>query len=199
VVSGSAEAKPSETATAAVSAPTAMRDSQTLARSAAVAPEQVQVQEKRQVPPQAAGGSVGNIAGAATPIPTVSPALTVGGWRTVPRTEAAVRSGMPLYGVNGLEPVATAVSIDNRVVRTTYRLESGSFVELEQERTPSGPQSLALRSGDRAVNARAGNSAAAEASAASRTWSETRGNVRVSLRTVSDADLAALGARLRVE
>ena len=39
-------------------------------------------------------------------------------WRTLPRTEAAARTGMPLYGIDGVEPLATALSADGAAVRT---------------------------------------------------------------------------------
>src|SRR5688500_7938298 len=41
--------------------------------------------------------------GAATPDP---------GWYPVPRTEAAERTGMPLYGIDGVDPSLTAISAD---------------------------------------------------------------------------------------
>ena len=141
--------------------------------------------------------AVANVA-VGTPAPPAPPIE----WRTVPRTEAAVRSGMPLYGIGGIEPVVTTVRSDGRAVRTTYRLETGVLVELEQERAPFGSQA-ALPSAEatrRALAPGAGVPALANATTEPRVWSETRANVRVSLRTTSDvADLSALGARLRIE
>ena len=140
--------------------------------------------------------AVANVAAAAP-----APAASIE-WRTVPRTEAAVRSGMPLYGIDGIEPVVTTVRTDGRAVRTTYRLETGVMVELEQERAPFGtlPTLASVESTRRALAPGAGAPAPADAAAKPRVWSETRGTVRVSLRTISAvADLSALGVRLRIE
>ena len=122
-------------------------------------------------------------------------------WRALPRTEAAARSGMALYGLDGLEPVVTSISSDNRVVRTVYRLESGATVELEQERALPPMTANSLRATARARVARGrGASIAADVAAAPPVWSEVRGDVRLSMRSASiTQDLNALGARLRVE
>ena len=127
-------------------------------------------------------------------------------WRTLPRTEAAARSGMPLYGIDGLEPMLTSISVDNRVVRTIYRLESGDMVELEQvrpmpeaARPVTTVQTGAVQAGS-ALTARGGGLAADIVSAPQRLWSGARGEVRMTLRTTSPAaDLNALGAKLRVD
>jgi hypothetical protein len=134
----------------------------------------------------------------AAPAPPAAPAE----WRTVPRTEAAVRSGMALYGIDGIEPVVTAVRTDGRAVRTTYRLDTGVMVELEQERAPFGvlPALTSAEFTRRALAPGAGAPALVGVAAKPRLWFETRANVRVSLLTISDAaDLSALGARLRIE
>jgi hypothetical protein len=121
-------------------------------------------------------------------------------WRPLPRTEAAARSGMALYGFDGLEPVATFISSDNRVVRTTYRLESGATVELEQERALPPAVSNSLQAAGRAPVQGGRASIAADVAASSAEWSEIRGDVRLSLRTGSvSGDATALSRRLRVE
>jgi hypothetical protein len=134
-------------------------------------------------------------------------------WRAVPRTEAAVRAGMPLYGVEGLAPVATSISADGRSVRTWYRLQAGEVVELIQSRVtadqplPGGDAralGAAQRSTETSVRTLAPTARGAVLSDAAptgaRTWFTTRGDVRVVLRTAAPtADLDALGARLRVD
>jgi hypothetical protein len=108
---------------------------------------------------------------------------------------------MALYGFEGLEPVATLISADNRVVRTTYRLDSGATVELEQERALPPAVSNSLQAARRApVQGGRAPTIAADVAANGAGWSEIRGDVRLSLRTPSAAqDLNSLGARLRVE
>jgi hypothetical protein len=122
-------------------------------------------------------------------------------WRTMPRTEAAVRSGMALYGIDGLEPALTSLSPDGRIVRTLYQLESGAIVELRQERaTLQAAPVVSVEATGRAPASRGGAAAAADAAAGPRLWLDVRGDVRVSLQTTSGAtDLSALGAKLRVE
>jgi hypothetical protein len=123
-------------------------------------------------------------------------------WRPLPRTEAAARTGMPLYGIDGLEPQSTALSADGALVRTLYRLVSGDLVELVQHRiTPNSPPGLDRQATTRAFNGigRAGV-VADRAAAVPRTWSDVRGGVRITLQTTSGAaDLDALGTRLRVD
>ena len=124
-------------------------------------------------------------------------------WRALPRTEAAVRTGMALYGIDGVEPLVTALSADGGLVRTTYRLASGETVELLQQRLgPVRPPSVAdLQTTSRALaqTGRAGIGAA-PVPAAARTWSTVRAGVRITLQTTSTAtDLDGLGTRLRVD
>jgi hypothetical protein len=138
---------------------------------------------------------------AATPVATE--------WRPLPRTEAAARTGMPLYGIDGLEPVLTALSADGARVRTTYRLASGDAVELVQQRAaPGAPQvgadSQAVRplapiEVTRRAAARAGAGTMLKLPSAQRTWTSVRGDVRLTLATSDAADLNALGAKLRVD
>lgn len=134
-------------------------------------------------------------------------------WRAVPRTEAAVRAGMPLYGVEGLAPVATSVSTDGRSVRTWYRLQGGELLELIQSRVtvdartlgsearaPGAPQRSVETSVRTLAPTARGAVLADAAPTGARTWFTTRGDVRVVLRTTAPtADLDALGARLRVD
>jgi hypothetical protein len=122
------------------------------------------------------------------------------GWRTVPRTEAAVRSGMALYGLEGLEPVLTTISLDNRVVRTLYRLGSGSTVELEQQRA-AAPAVSSLQATSRALPQRTGAAIAADiARPQPQVWSDVRDGIRLSMQTASASpDLATLGGQLRID
>jgi hypothetical protein len=109
---------------------------------------------------------------------------------------------MALYGVDGLTPILTAISTDERVVRTLYRLESGATLEVEQLRATAETGSVgpapAVGPGI-AVQSRA-EIAADVAAPGPRVWSGLRGNVRITLRTPSaEADLAALAMKLRVD
>jgi hypothetical protein len=119
-------------------------------------------------------------------------------WEIMPRTQAAVRSGMALYGIRGLQPAATSVSLDGRTVRTAYVLESGARVELEQRRVPDGLGNAGDVPGRAAAPGLVGITADAIPTPA--TWSALRGGVRLTLRAASrELDLDALAARLQVE
>ena len=131
---------------------------------------------------------------------SVAPIVTTSEWRLVPRTTAAARTGMPIYGIDGLAPVRTELNVDGTTVRTTYRLEFGDVELLQQLSTAEAGVN------DRQATARALPSAARGGFAGNlspavpRTWSGILGNARVTLRTTSPvADLDALGARLRVD
>jgi hypothetical protein len=129
-------------------------------------------------------------------------------WRAAARTEAAVRTGMPLYGIEGLTPVLTSVSSDGAAVRTVYRIETGEVVELVQARGTPAAFRVAVPPaptvGDLAVQnlvpqGRAGV-LADRAVAAPRALTTVRGDVRIVLSTTAPAaNLDALGARLRVD
>jgi hypothetical protein len=122
-------------------------------------------------------------------------------WRMLPRTEAAASSGMALYGLDGVDPLLTTISADNRIVRTVYRLASGATVELEQVRAvpPAVANSLAATARAPLPRGRA-TSIAADTATPPAVWSEIRGDVRLSLRTASSAeDVNALSMRLRVD
>ena len=146
-----------------------------------------------------------------------------GQWRTLPRTEAAARSGMALFGLNGLTPRATMLSADNSTVRTIYTMESGETVELTQQKT--GDQKNAFSDTSTSVTATAPTvdvqnarqarvpepsqtpapapAGAAPASApappapAPPVWSQIRGDVRLTLRGTANAD--AVAQRLRLD
>ena len=122
-------------------------------------------------------------------------------WRTLPRTEAAASSGMALYGLDAIEPLLTAISADNRIVRTVYRLASGATVELEQERALPPAVANSLQATARAPLPRArATSIAADTATSPAVWSQIRGDVRLTLRTASvTEDVNALSMRLRVE
>jgi hypothetical protein len=130
-------------------------------------------------------------------------ATATAAWRSVPRTEAAARTGMPLYGIDGFEPQLTEVSGDGAQVRTLYRLSSGDQVAVVQQRAGvAAPPGLGdIQAAGRALT-QAGRVgiAAAPTSPPARTWSSIRGGVRITLQTTSTAaDLDALGVRLRVD
>lgn len=131
-------------------------------------------------------------------------------WQPVPRTEAAARTGMPLYGIDGLEPQYTSMSADGAVVRTLYRLTTGELVELVQQRaTPASEPTVAevqatrrafAETGRSTVAAGRGGAAVERVASVPRTWSDVRGGVRITLQTTSEAaDLNGLGTRLRVD
>ena len=129
--------------------------------------------------------------GAATPDP---------GWDPVPRTEAAARTGMPLYGIDGVDPSLTAISADGTLVRTTYRLASGETVELLQRRAV--PNSLTdIQATRRGLAGPAGGGAVlGRVTSAERTLTIVRGDVRLILQTSSTGtDLDSLGSRLRID
>jgi hypothetical protein len=137
---------------------------------------------------------------AAVPVDVQTARVAAGGdrsgeqspWRTVPRTEAAATSGMPLYGIEGLAATATMLSDDNRAVRTTYRLATGQSVEVVQQRLgerpdpASAPGTLADRAGVAGV-------------ADPPVWSTRRGDLRLTVRGMTAAQLAALGDQLRLD
>ncbi|MNC87145.1 hypothetical protein D3C83_28470 [compost metagenome] len=108
---------------------------------------------------------------------------------------------MALYGLEGMDVVLTAISPDNAAVRTVYRLQSGATIELLQARAsaPAAAASAAAQSLARgAAQARA--AAVANRTARPPTWSEVRGDVRLSLQTDAIAtDVGALAARLTIE
>jgi hypothetical protein len=142
------------------------------------------------------GGGVGSPERAVDQVAPIfrSQTLADAGWRPLPRTEAAARSGMPLYGIEGLTPVATMLSADAVVVRTVYRMDSGETFELVQ-------QWMTGATGDQAP---ATTTVAAEQpvidvqrAAASSVWSTMRGDFLLTLRGNVNPD--ALGAKLRVD
>ena len=180
-------------------------------RPAGVPESELAVADAAPLPPQSFEASAAAPPAPPQPRNGVTGPLTVTGaaaameateWRTIPRTEAAARSGMPLYGIDGLQPLMTTVSPDGRVVRTIYLLESGGSVELHQQRATSEVPSPA---GDpqatrRALTPQRGGVVADLRTPTARTWSGLRGDVQVTLRTTSNiADLDALGTRLRVD
>ena len=107
----------------------------------------------------------------------------------MPRTEAAARTGMALYGITGLSPSATMLSADGTIVRTIYKTEMGEAVEIWQQRMPlpdaPGRGSLGGQTLNRAADTFTGS------------WTATYGDVQVTLR--GGADVASWGERLRVE
>jgi hypothetical protein len=123
-------------------------------------------------------------------------------WQSVPRTEAAARSGMALYGIEGLDPLQTMIPADGAIVRTTYRLESGELVQLEQRRsalTDRVPASLQETVRARPAAPAAQSTVDTDADG-TRTWSAVLGAARLTLRASSpSANLEMLAQRLRVD
>lgn len=169
----------------APAAPAAAEPAREAVASAPAPPASPASQPARQQPPVSAQGAA---AGFRAPALPVSAAAST--WLPLPRTEAAARSGMALYGLEGMTPTVTTIRPDNAAVRTVYRLQSGATVELFQERAAS-PSSTAQQ----------GSPAQAILPATSpRTWSEIRDGVRLLLQTQSPTeDVNAIAARLRVE
>ena len=97
------------------------------------------------------------------------------------RADAAARSGMALYGIDGLIPVRTMVSADASKVRTVYLL-NGAEVVLLQERLPAEVQI---------------GSAQPSATGLS-SWSSVRGDVVLTLRGAG-GNAAMLGTRIRLD
>jgi hypothetical protein len=128
-------------------------------------------------------------------------AVADGQWRAVPRTEAAARTGMPLYGIDGLEPQYTALSADGAVVRTLYRLQSGEQVELIQRRNvPGAVPAGDLQAARSAFQPGGAAGAAPRQAAVPQPFTVVRDNVRLTLQApTGGADLAALSLRLRVD
>jgi hypothetical protein len=110
-------------------------------------------------------------------------------WRQMPRTEAAARTGMALYGITGLTSSMTMLSADGTIVRTIYKTEPGEAVEIWQQRTPApdatGRASLGGQTLNRAADTFTGS------------WTATYGDVQVTLR--GGAGVASWGGRLQVE
>lgn len=134
---------------------------------------------------------------ATVPVPMPAPAPVPPVWQTLPRTEAAARTGMALYGIDGLDPTLTAVSTGGGAVRTVYTTESGETVELVQHRvaTPAPSVTRVLTSPQVSSFAAGGLAAGGGPE-----WSTVRGDVRVTIRSASAAtDLSALGAKIRVD
>ena len=125
-------------------------------------------------------------------------------WRPLPRTEAAIRTGMALYGIDGLQPVLTDVSSDRLLARTVYVLESGDLVELIQQRagTPRSPLFAegASNANGFGANPRRAAVPADQLQRIASSWTNVVGDVRLTLRSSSSAvDLNALGRRLRID
>jgi hypothetical protein len=123
------------------------------------------------------------------------------GWHQVPRTEAAARSGMPIYGIDGLMPIATMLNADATSVRTTYRLESGETVDITQQKilgaqtgTPAGSVTVAAERP--VVDVQNARQTVVNSPFFPSLWTIVRGDVQLTLR---GPDAQALGARLRLD
>ena len=163
-------------------------------------------------PPMAVTGVTDSVAVESAAAPAPPPALVAAtlqraAWQTVPRTEAAARTGMALYAIDGLEPVLTAISPDGRSVRSVFRLETGETVDVEQQRPAAdtaGPSPAAGTTATTAAPRRAfvsaGGAVMADTAPPARVWTSQRGDVLITLRTTSTTtDLNAIGNRLRVD
>jgi len=121
-------------------------------------------------------------------------------WTVLPRTDAAARSGMALYGIDGLAPARTMVNADASKVRTVYIVDAAE-IELLQEKQPPAPNGAAVATPDPAAVSFTTSAALQAASRnqqkSSSLWSSVRGDVVLTVR--AGADAAALGARVRLD
>ena len=135
-------------------------------------------------------------------------------WQPIQRSDAAARTGMPLYGIDGLTPELTTISPDGASVRTVYRLASGEVLEVVQRRRQEAAERVNVVAEAPVVdvqNARVQQQAPATgqqsqdtvnqgrivlpASPAPPVWSTVRGDVLLTLR--GTADPGALASKLR--
>ncbi|HEX5108622.1 MAG TPA: zf-HC2 domain-containing protein [Vicinamibacterales bacterium] len=135
-------------------------------------------------------------------------------WQPITRAEAAVRTGMPLYGIEGLTPVLTTISADGAAVRTVYRLPTDALLEVVQRRREDPARSVTVVAEAPVVdvqNARVQQQAPSVPQPTANSvnqgrilvpepvsaplWSTVRGDVLLTLSGV--ADPAALASRLR--
>ena len=121
-------------------------------------------------------------------------------WTVLPRTDAAARSGMALYGIDGLAPARTMVNADASKVRTVYIVDAAE-IELRQEKQSPAPTGAGAAAPDSAAvtftTSGASPAAARNQQTSSSLWSSVRGDVLLTLR--AGADAAALGARVRLD
>jgi hypothetical protein len=167
----------------------------------------VQMDELTTVTPEAPAVDVGGamtLSGA--PIPRnlrstfVGAASVAEDWAAMPRTEAAVRTGMALYGLPDVEPVETAINADRTQVRTRYRLASGDIVVLVQQRDATAREAAPAVDAVRTVVSPA---AAAPlfrpADPSPREWIGVRGEMRITLQVAGTSVPAELATRLRID
>jgi len=141
-------------------------------------------------------------------------------WQPIQRSDAAARTGMALYGLEGMTPELTTINAEGTAVRTVYRLPTDGVLEviqqLREDRRDARVNVVAEAPVVDVQNARvqqAQGAAQPSAAAASQgritvpsagavqggisppPWSTVRGDVLLTLRGVADA--AALASRLR--
>jgi hypothetical protein len=142
-------------------------------------------------------------------------------WQPILRSDAAARTGMALYGIEGMTPELTTINAEGTAVRTVYRLPTDGVLEviqqLREDRRDAPVNIVAEAPVVDVQNARLQQQAqgAAQSSAGSANqgriavppvdavqggispppWSTVRGDVLLTLRGVADA--AALASRLR--
>jgi hypothetical protein len=135
-------------------------------------------------------------------------------WQSIPRGEAAVRTGMTLYGIEGLTPALTTISADGASVRTVYRLPTDAVLEIVQRRRDDPAGSVTVLAEAPVVdvqNARVQQQSLSGLQPSANpvnqgrllvpepasvpVWSTVRGDVLLTLSGV--ADPAALASRLR--
>jgi len=136
-------------------------------------------------------------------------------WQPIQRSDAAARTGMTLYGIEGMTPDLTTISPDGTAVRTVYRLSTDAVLEVIQQRREGVRDARVNVVAEAPVvdvqNARVQQQAPATgqqsqdtvnqgrivlpASPAPPVWSTVRGDVLLTLR--GTADPGALASKLR--
>jgi hypothetical protein len=121
-------------------------------------------------------------------------------WEAMPRTEAAVRTGMALYGLPDEDPVETAVNAERTQVRTRYRLASGDIVVLVQQRDATAREEApAVDAVRTVVSPAAATPLFRPADPSPREWVGVRGEMRITLQVAGTSAPAELATRLRLD
>jgi hypothetical protein len=117
----------------------------------------------------------------------------------LPREAATARSGMALYGIEGLTPSRTMINADASRVRTVYTVNAAEVVLLQEKQPPpeaTANQGRVTFNGAPAVSTEKPADLALRRAQSPTVWSSVRGEVII---TVRGADAAALGARVRLD
>ena len=119
-------------------------------------------------------------------------------WTVLSRDLVVTRSGMALYGIDGLTPARTMVNADGSRVRTVYVVNAAEVVLLQEKRPASANtvnQGQAAAPPSETTAERTGPTLGAlQQRNAPSVWSSQRGEVVLTLR---GSDAAGLGARVR--